>query len=625
MRLRQLVAHADALGFTPRPPVRWLDPPELARTGLKVVLAQVFADYGDKREVQASLPAGPLEPAHRPVGDLWLDFAADLGDGFDATTTVATLLAAPELTVDGPPGPDGTPGPPRTLPRGHVLVMGGDEVYPAASARAYEDRTLGPYASALPAPRPGEPRDATTEPTLVAVPGNHDWYDGLTSFLRVFGRGATIGGWRTVQRRSYGVMRLGPGWWLLLLDSQLGEYVDEPQLEHLRTHLTAHLQPGDGVVVCAAEPAWAKVGHDPSAFDQLHHVEREIVHQRRVDGADEPVPTGAAVRLWLSGDLHHYSRYAQRPPGRTAPDDPAAAGREPRSVQAVTCGLGGAYLSDTHRLADRVDLPAPGSRRHDGAPRVPFDRCGPTYPDRRTSRRWCGRVVNPFGRWWAGWRNPGLLPALGSVQLVLVTVLAALLDLARPGWGVATLRETPPGATVRFALVVLAWAAALLLAHGLAARLAGHGRVARSVPVTLGLGLQLGAGLLTLVLLTAVPWPRAWSSAAVLAGAVALAWVAGALLGTQAFALLLVTQGEGKVASWQMSGQAVDDGKGFLRLHVRADGALELYPVVVDTVCRDWDVVPGPDGDRVVPAAGAVPRARLLEEPVVITREGFAP
>ncbi|MFC7614164.1 hypothetical protein ACFQV2_12045 [Actinokineospora soli] len=32
-----------------------------------------------------------------------------------------------------------------------MLVLGGDQVYPGASTRAYEDRTKGPYRAALPA------------------------------------------------------------------------------------------------------------------------------------------------------------------------------------------------------------------------------------------------------------------------------------------------------------------------------------------------------------------------------------------------------------------------------------------------------------------------------------------
>ena len=63
-----------------------------------------------------------------------------------------------------------------------MLVMGGDQVYPTASNAAYEDRCKGPYQAALPEPPPNG------SPTLYAVPGNHDWYDGLTAFLRLFAR-----------------------------------------------------------------------------------------------------------------------------------------------------------------------------------------------------------------------------------------------------------------------------------------------------------------------------------------------------------------------------------------------------------------------------------------------------
>jgi len=65
---------------------------------------------------------------------------ADIGDGFDPTYTIAYLLAQPGLTVEG-----------QQLPRGEVLMFGGDEVYPTASTQRYEDRTKGPYKAAMPA------------------------------------------------------------------------------------------------------------------------------------------------------------------------------------------------------------------------------------------------------------------------------------------------------------------------------------------------------------------------------------------------------------------------------------------------------------------------------------------
>ena len=45
--------------------------------------------------------------------------------------------------------------------------------------------------------RPGSDRAA--HPTVYAIPGNHDWYDGLTGFLRQFGQDRWLGGWRTHQ------------------------------------------------------------------------------------------------------------------------------------------------------------------------------------------------------------------------------------------------------------------------------------------------------------------------------------------------------------------------------------------------------------------------------------------
>src|SRR5207244_3464111 len=103
---------------------------------------------------------------------------------------IASLLAQPNVKI----GND-------ELPRGKLLVMGGDEVYPTASASDYAKRTSTPYWAAFPKLRPGE-----KHPLLYAIPGNHDWYDGLTAFLAFFcriDRPVHFGGYETRQRRSY--------------------------------------------------------------------------------------------------------------------------------------------------------------------------------------------------------------------------------------------------------------------------------------------------------------------------------------------------------------------------------------------------------------------------------------
>jgi hypothetical protein len=96
--------------------------------------------------------------------------------------------------------------------------------------------------------------------------------------------------------------------------------------------------------------------------------------------------------------------------------------------------------------------------------------------------------------------------------------------------------------------------------------------------------------------------------------AAAVGWV----FGSEAFALYVLLARHGQAFGWQMSGQAVEDCKGFVRMHLAPDGTLTLHPLVVDEVCHDWELADDPTlGTRPVPAAG-LPVPRLLEVPVVI-------
>src|SRR5688572_13045986 len=88
------------LGFTPQRPVGWLAPLLLLSTGVRTLLAILFGAYLDKRELQNAL-AGDVFEQPGTDGDIWLDYVADLGDGFPATYSVAYLLAQPRLEVGG--------------------------------------------------------------------------------------------------------------------------------------------------------------------------------------------------------------------------------------------------------------------------------------------------------------------------------------------------------------------------------------------------------------------------------------------------------------------------------------------------------------------------------------------
>jgi hypothetical protein len=77
------------LGFTPQKPVGWLAPLLLLSTGLRALLAILFGAYLDKRELQNSLDGEWFDQSATADGELWLDYVADLGDGFHATYSVA--------------------------------------------------------------------------------------------------------------------------------------------------------------------------------------------------------------------------------------------------------------------------------------------------------------------------------------------------------------------------------------------------------------------------------------------------------------------------------------------------------------------------------------------------------
>jgi hypothetical protein len=155
-----------------------------------------------------------VEALGRP---LWIDFVADTGDDRDVSHGVAKMIFRPYEVVAGPDGQR------RTLPRGDVLLIGGDTAYPVATAEEIFARVIAPWNEALReadgAPgeaKPGRsvppssiaadapsPRSRSLAPppsltrargrtrrVLLGIPGNHDWYDGLDGFARMFRRTA---------------------------------------------------------------------------------------------------------------------------------------------------------------------------------------------------------------------------------------------------------------------------------------------------------------------------------------------------------------------------------------------------------------------------------------------------
>ena len=71
----------------------------------------------------------------------WFDFVSDVGDGFDSSYQVSRLLAQPALNVGG-----------RVLPRGKLLINGGDLAYPDPTPENYEQRFFRTFEDAMPPP-----------------------------------------------------------------------------------------------------------------------------------------------------------------------------------------------------------------------------------------------------------------------------------------------------------------------------------------------------------------------------------------------------------------------------------------------------------------------------------------
>jgi hypothetical protein len=377
--------------------------------------------------------------------DVWFDFIADVGDGFNSTYEMARLLAQPSLKVPrgGSAGrlgflrgrlssfirwaPDDsrTSRPKRSasadaqrfpaspselrsnttpeltrstatavfpgsfalpsasgvetageeelvLPRGQFVVIGGDLAYPNPSNETYGQRLFGPYGDAMPMDRklretmqhskrtmihqlPGDPDvacvtlprrgresrspDAVATPTigndsidsaastiellrqtplLFAIPGNHDWIDGLNTFReRIIGK-SWIGSWYMPQTTSYFIIQLPQNWFLFCLDTGLFEDIDSQQLAYFFEAIETRLHADSSVILISHEPAW------------IHEQYRQK-EQMGPKTSKLAKKLGNRLRARLCGDIHNYSRHV--------PVDP----RSQREMLIVSGG-GGAFL-----------------------------------------------------------------------------------------------------------------------------------------------------------------------------------------------------------------------------------------------------------------------------------------
>ncbi|HRD76963.1 MAG TPA: hypothetical protein PK264_13700 [Hyphomicrobiaceae bacterium] len=320
--------------------VSWYDPRVLARIGVRTIVSSVFGQYADQRLLQAATDQSTVtrlierydysdpsssDPERRLTTDengaIWIDYVADTGDGFESTYTMAYLLAKPTLDM-GEVG---------TLKAGEILVMGGDQCYPQATREEYKKRLQVPFGWAYNVSEP--------QRKLFAIPGNHDWYDGLTAFDSLFcsardrlssGRGNVIGGWQCQQHRSYWALKLPHKWWIWGTDIQFSSYLDNAQVNYFQK-IAEEMGPDDKLILCIAEPSWMIADLEGGDEEQNFFKITSIARQR-----------GVRICAVVAGDWHHYNRYYQ-------PD---------LDVHFFTAG-GGSFLHPTHTLKNEIKITWP--------------------------------------------------------------------------------------------------------------------------------------------------------------------------------------------------------------------------------------------------------------------------
>ncbi len=319
-RQRDMTRRRRKADFDPQKKVPWYSITQLSRTGVQVLLSSIFGEFLDRRELIAlqGREAGKNTYAYEAIDEeYWIDYVSDAGDGFNACYTVAKHMSEDQQ------------GESYDTKVGDMLLMGGDQVYPTASTEEYENRLKGPYIYAF-------PKDGDTRKPLFAVPGNHDWYDGLSSFTKIFSHGSFLGNFETPQHRSYFAIKLPFNVWIFGVDLQLKSYIDKAQLTYFSKVIrdfdkseVAH------IILLSAEPSWvykSKMATGYKASHNLDYFEHEIKKTARRNDIE------LDIVLTLAGDLHHYARYSSED------------GRHHK----ITAGGGGAFLHGTHNLPAKV-------------------------------------------------------------------------------------------------------------------------------------------------------------------------------------------------------------------------------------------------------------------------------
>lgn len=542
--------------------VRWFAPLSLLHTAIDVLVSSVFGRHADVRTTEALTDPSALLHDFSDQFDesceFWFDFVADVGDGWNSTYAIARAIATPALDV----GLSGGKKISRTR-GGRLLIFGGDEIYPTPTQVSYQARLENVYRTAF--------QGASDPPIVFAIPGNHDWYDSLVAFSRLFLARRSFGPCRTLQNRSYFALKLPHNWWLLAVDIQLGADIDAAQMRYFE-EIAKEMDDSARVILCVSEPHWihSQVQRDGADEGNLVVLEEKILKHR--------------VMVFVAGDLHHYVRHAGS-----------------NGVQKITCGGGGAFLHPTHRPKSLQTLKGGFERQA-------------CFPEPRVSAALALRLF----------AFPAINPEFLIVPATAYTLTAMFAHLDFGGERIWDLF----GRASAEALVNPLWLTWLLFVLAVCVVFADRtNRLFRILA-----GAAHGATHLAIALsiarfsfwVTGTPAPAEAGHPLQNAAALALIFFVGAVVGSFVFGCYLFSclTVFGKQLSASFSALRIQDWKSFLRFQIDDQGRLQIYAIGIERVARRWRETVGAGAKSLEPDARATPphlieRVTLIPSPVL--------
>lgn len=304
----------------------WLDPRTLWRSRRNEWIANFLEDPVDdeRRRLVAARRGRPNVPRDFVVNRTDLDPArflvvGDTGEGDESQyALVPPLLEAGKDT--------------------QFMVICSDVIYPSGEVNEYLDKFFVPY------------KDYRAP--IYALPGNHDWSDGLNGFMvhfcgaepseRSLGSNRLLRWlWRKPERADPGVLERcrelrpepaeQPGPYfaidtgplrIVCVDTGINGQLDHEQGRWLRRVSRGSPKPK---ILLTGKPIYVDNEHHKGRIEDDETTVDDIVR------AEEHNFVAA-----IGGDIHNYQRYPVKVGGRV--------------IQYIVSGGGGAYMSDTHRI-----------------------------------------------------------------------------------------------------------------------------------------------------------------------------------------------------------------------------------------------------------------------------------